>query len=364
MTIFKDVAVTALDLVGKLPDLMRAAKSDSIIEYTKPTRVEPLCIIEDRIKLLPYAHDLMQTLTTIYSGYYLQAVGISVNVGKVDVIRLLDKLNPERSPFDSAAGTAGYMLSTESYQHCLPSPSKKVSMEARGDDPRPAPSGGGFGKDTVLRLQENANLSVGKLLEVNVESCGHKATFPIAVRLIVNNGDEATLAHTLAVGSKDVSMKARWHGMRSGQLKYVEDGIFCQDLIDAHRKALMHDTGFYAATLERRNRNVVSAIVSGQPSVSTASNIVVVTKDLVKKLEGQIAGRFSDFATRERIFKNTYVMLMVVVDPEWGHVTIYHRSIERPTELTDKELKSAGKAQGPDIAEILKAYQLGNSPSF
>ena len=61
MNLFKDAAVTALDLVGKLPDLMRAAKSDSIIEYTKPTRVEPLTIIEDRIKLLPYAHDLMQT---------------------------------------------------------------------------------------------------------------------------------------------------------------------------------------------------------------------------------------------------------------------------------------------------------------
>lgn len=361
MNLFKDAAVTALDLVGKLPDLMRAAKSDSIIEYTKPTRVEPLTIIEDRIKLLPYAHDLMQTLTTIYAGYYLQAVGISVNVGKIDVIRLLDKLNPERSPFDSTMGTAGYMMSTESYQHALPRPGKTPSLEAAPQTPQ---SAGGFGRDQVLKLQENTNLSVGKLLEVQVESCGHKATFPISLRLIVNNADEATLAHTLAIGSKDISMKARWHGMRSGQLKYIEDGVFCQDLIDEHRKALMRDTGFYAATLARRNKNVLSAIVSGQPSVATASNIVVISKDLQKKLEGQIGGRLSDFATRERIFKNTYVMLMVVVDPEWGHVTIYHRSLERPTELTDKELKSASKAAGPDIAEILKAYQLGNSPSF
>ena len=361
MNLFKDAAVTALDLVGKLPDLMRAAKSDSIIEYTKPTRVEPMTIIEDRIKLLPYAHDLMQTLTTIYAGYYLQAVGISVNVGKIDVIRLLDKLNPERSPFDSAMGTAGYMMSTESYQHALPRPGRTPSLEAAPQIPQ---SAGGFGKDQVLKLQENTNLSVGKLLEVQVESCGHKATFPVSLRLIVNNADETTLAHTLGIGSKDISMSARWHGMRSGQLKYIEDGIFCQDLIDDHRKALMRDTGFYAATLARRNKNVMSAIVSGQPSVATASNIVVITKDLQKKLEGQIGGRLSDFNTRERIFKNTYVMLMVVVDPEWGHVTIYHRSLERPTELTDKELKSASKSSGPDIAEILKAYQLGNSPSF
>ena len=43
-------------------------------------------------------------------------------------------------------------------------------------------------------------------------------------------------------------------------------------------------------------------------------------------------------------------------------VKIYHRGIEHPTRLTIKELKSSGKGNGPDIAEILKAYQLGRAP--
>ena len=363
MSIFKDTAVTALDLVAKLPDLLRAAKTDSLIEYTKPTRVEPICIMEDRIKLLPYAHDLMQTLTTLYSAYYLQAVGISVNVGKIDVIRLLDKLNPQRNPFDTAMGTAGHLLSAESYQMSLPRPNRKSSLEAYGDD-RPQPSAGGVGKDTVKALQENTNLSVGKLLEVQIESEGHKASFPVSVRLIVNNADAATLTHTLAIGSTDLSMKERYHQWRAGQIEFIKDGVMCQDLIDAHRKALMRDTGFYAATLDRRNKNAMSAILSGQPSVATASNIVVITNDLRKQLEQSVGGRIKDFATRERIFKNTYIMLLVVVDPEWEHVTIYHRSLDLPTELTTKELKSSAKSNGPDIAEILKAYQLGNSPTF
>ena len=55
-------------------------------------------------------------------------------------------------------------------------------------------------------------------------------------------------------------------------------------------------------------------------------------------------------------------MLLFVVDTEWEMVKIYHRGIEHPTRLTIKELKSAGKGNGPDIAEILKAYQLGRAP--
>ena len=57
-------------------------------------------------------------------------------------------------------------------------------------------------------------------------------------------------------------------------------------------------------------------------------------------------------------------MIMVVIDPDWDHVTFYHRSIELPTELSVKELQATNKSKGPDVAEILKAYQMGNSPSF
>jgi hypothetical protein len=45
-------------------------------------------------------------------------------------------------------------------------------------------------------------------------------------------------------------------------------------------------------------------------------------------------------------------------------VTIYHRSLEIPTQVSIKELKTANKGSGPDVAEILKAYQLGNAPTI
>lgn len=81
-----------------------------------------------------------------------------------------------------------------------------------------------------------------------------------------------------------------------------------------------------------------------------------------KDIERKEGIKFSNPKAREAMFDKTYVMLMAVVDPDHQYVTIYTRGIALPTELTVRQLKSTNKGTGPDIGEILRAYQLGNSP--
>lgn len=384
---------TALSLVSKMPDLLRSARSDSLIEFTKPTRVEPICLMDDRVVGLSFTSDIMQSLVSIFSAYYLQAVSLSVNVGRVDVIGLLDKINPNRSIDDNlikGATNFGNLRSTfesaDAYAYGLPVPGEAVGLECfgleagvydkllnaarktEGGDPIEDPNSNatlGLGKDTVKLAMDATNLSVGKLLEVEISDGTNKAVFPIGVRLIVTTTPPGGIVHTLSIGSKDKSFKERWHGWRSGQLEFVRDLVLAQDLIDAHKEGLLKDTsGMYTQSLKRRNKNVISAILSGNPSVATASNIIVFADSTRKELERNIGGRLKDFRTREKVFKSTYSMLMVVVDPEWENVTIYHRSIESPTELSAGDLKTMNRGKGPDVAEILKAYTMGTSPSF
>ena len=87
------------------------------------------------------------------------------------------------------------------------------------------------------------------------------------------------------------------------------------------------------------------------------------TKQTAAQLEADVGAKLSDFHTRERIFENTYVMLMVVVDTEWEQITIYHRTMALPTQLTVKEIKSVNR-KGVDVAEVLRAYQLGHAPTI
>lgn len=420
--VVKTAAQTALNFVLSLTGrLFKNQKADSLVRFTKSTRVEPIALVDQRLSHLPYMPDIMQALSSIFTGYYLQAAALAVNVGRINVIRLLDALNPSRDVQDAAATrivtslntpSTESLLSMESYVYSLPVPEPGFGMEAFGveasawnhpaaqhayqaaqkqidetlKDPKFQKVGAdikatqdmtNFNKDGKSNatigdgdlskfVNEAVNLSVGKMVEVTIDDDGKKATFPIMIRLITTIVASNVLVHILADGSRWLaSAKERYHAWRAGQLEFVRDLVLCQDLIDEHRKALLQDkTGVYKEILSRRAGNATASFLSGNPSIATASNLLVLSKQTAKELEREIGGRLNNKAVRDRLFDKTYVMLMVIVDPEWEQVEIYHRGIALPTELSLKELKTANKGSGPDVGEILKAYQLGQNPTI
>ena len=64
------------------------------------------------------------------------------------------------------------------------------------------------------------------------------------------------------------------------------------------------------------------------------------------------------------MFANVYAMIVVVVHPLYEQLTFYYNGIARSTEMSVKAIKRSGKNKGPDIADVMKAFQLGNAPTF
>jgi hypothetical protein len=360
--------VTALDVAGQIADIARTAKSGSLIEYTRATRVEPSVLLDLRAAQLPYIEDVLNNGLNMFAGYYLQAVSIAVNVGSVNVIKTLDKLNPNRDPLSSLS-----LRSMESYKHGLPFPGQP-SLEAFGDNVRDTHdeiygekgNEGISTRDAMKQFNESTNLSVGKLIDVNIESEGQKATIPVSLRLRVSTIRPDIMTHTLSLDSKQVGKKERFHQWRSGQIEFWNDLVLAQDLIKKHRKNLMNDeSGYYKTRTTSKRRNTLSALVSGEISVATASSIFVLTTETAKELERQIRGRLKDFKVREKLFSETYAMMMFIVDPDWEQVTIYHHSIDEPTEASIREIQRSNKSKGgTDIAEILNAFRQSKSPTI
>lgn len=351
-----------LAVFRKISDLWSGARADSLIDYTKVARVEPIVLIDTDCMLLDTAEltAIQESLLSIFAGYYLQAVNISTTVGKVEVFGHLDRLNPSRDALNSAGDTAGWLLAQESYEHRLPMPGNQIAMEAEQERSEVA-----LGRDTVKELKELSNLSVGKMLHVEITDGLHKATVSVAVRLLASSLPTERLVHILSVGSEDTSMRGRYHEWRAGRLDFIRDLCLCEDLIEEHRKNLIEDkTGIYGAILKRARGNSLSTIFSGNPSIATASNLVIMSSDSARQLEAKVGGKLSNFGIRQKVFKNTYMMIMAVVDKEWGQVTFYHRGIQHPTEVSIAALKSSSKGSGPDVSDILKAYQVGSAPSL
>ena len=65
-------------------------------------------------------------------------------------------------------------------------------------------------------------------------------------------------------------------------------------------------------------------------------------------------------ASRDLIFRNTQVLMLIVVDQMRELVTFYYHDITLPTTSTFREIKAAGKSSNPDIMEYIKAFQLAS----
>lgn len=466
-----NVVQIGIQAINKITDLWAAGTSDSLIDYTSPSRVEPIALIDSDALYHEALPQVMQSLLSQFAGYYLQAIAISATVGKINVSRHLDKLNPSRNPISSAVNSIGYLMATESYTDRLPlvgETKRNLSLEAfdrerllleedkhelnvdkfnyqrardtiannqwqttntahaekakqdalnalnsyelnvkkMGNDEADRKlkndlARAGFdlskansaiqndlaqanyklrvaeredklktsefmvGRDTLSVIRELSDLSVGKLFTVEITDGLHKASIPVSIRLMASQLPTNNLVNILAMNNQDTSVKERYYAWKEGRIEFIKDLVLCQDLIDEHKKNLMNDkTGIYSEILSRRRKNQVSGLVTANPSVATASNIVIMTDDTVDQLQMKINGKLSDFKTREKVFKETYVMIMAVIDKKWNRITFYHRGIATHTELGMSDLKASSRGNGPDVTEILKAFTAGHSPSL
>lgn len=347
----KDTADTTISVVSKIAGIIESAKGSTLTDVTRSTRVEPIVMMESRLRQETAMTDVLQTLSSIFAGYYLQAVAVLTKVNGVEVVRTLDRLATERSPVDA--------FGTEAYRFALPNYDTKTVGQASLES-LPSVEDRGLNELTTV-----TNLAVGKLFEVNVGTGDQKVTIPMSIRLNVKDINAQGLVHILASGVKDNSAKERYHRWRAGELTFIKDLLLCQDIIDARKQAMLEDkTDTLARIEQRRNKNRLSGILSGKASLNDASGIVVISSETAEEIEKEIGGKLSKFKHREAMFKNAFVMLMVVVDTEWERVTIYHRGIEDESELSYRDLQTANKRTGPDVVELLKAFQAGNAPRY
>ena len=352
-----------LGVMRRIGDLMKAGKAGSLAEYARNTRVEPITVVDRALLSYENTDQVMLSLNNLFAAYYLQAVAISMSVGNIEINRHLERFNPNRKPSDNLIDGAGTLLSIEAEKLIR---FRGLGMEASGDSinqDKYVSSTANF--DAKRNFDELADLSVGKLITVELTDGDKTVKVPVSVRLIATESTPNNIVNILSTTSDLKSFKERYEGLKSGRLSFWRDIVMAQDLIDGHRERLMKDTtGVYKQARSRASQNFWSSIFSMNPSVATASNIFVMSKATADQVEASNSMKLKDFKSREKIFSNMYVMLMAVVDTDWDRVTFYTRGIPETTSLSMSSLKSSNKGTGTSIADILSAYQLGKSPNL
>jgi hypothetical protein len=216
-------------------------------------------------------------------------------------------------------------------------------------------------------------LSVGKMLHVSINygtaqtSTGESKSImlPVQVRLMASVIPNLSIERILSSKSEDSSAMERFHAWRSGRISFISDLIFCQDLIDEQKKAVIQDESNTMQEILRRVTNAKQfGLLTKNPSLVSASNLFVISEEIADDVANKLGGKFSNAKVREKAFEATYAMIIAVVSREWERVTFYTRDIAAGADFSVKEIKAAGKGKGPDIMDIFKNINHGMPPSF
>jgi hypothetical protein len=363
----------ALTTVAQVVDYFKSnvashVTDTSIAQLTKLTRIEPLTVISQDCSNLDYLPDVLNNLSSVVAGFYLQAFAILTQVNNIEVVRILDRLNPSR---DGTGFLLQGRMSTESvdnqfvssYKYALPT-GRLMAGEAADNDSI-------LDKGQVKTIYETASLAVGKLLNVPITipaDAGRPAqTFniPVNVRLSPTIMNTESLGYLFTHRKSDESFVERIHSWREGRISLIKDVIFAQDLIREYRRAAMKDkSGVLNEIVRRVNNNRFFGLLTKNPSLATVSNLYVLSKSTAQGIEAKIGCRFNDPNGRAKILKDTYAMVVAVVDTESEWITYYFDGIAQPLSISVRALKSSNKDKGPDIGDIMRSLLDGRAPSF
>lgn len=358
--------------LAHLPNFVRSAKADSLIQYTEPTRITPTTNIDRSLLSVQELPDALQILASLYAGYYLMGVQLSINsIDGVSVLNLLDKVKPNRSPLGGAATTISRLanLAREDYTYRLPKedmdlkPLVLPTLATESSEENTRRDTSTVGRNSVETITQDSNLAVGKTLEVIANVDGRQISIPVNLRLNTFQFSPEQMVDLVANINPHMS-GAEIKDLYMAGLIDLWDAVTAKSAVDKWRKAAIKDkSGQIAGEQKRITGNKLAAAFTGELSVANISAIHVISANTARKIEQEIGGKLTNFTVREKMLKDTSVMLLAVVDPEWKRVTIYHHSIDGASSYGFSELKRGGKSTNHDIGAVLEAFRQGQAPA-
>ncbi len=356
-----------------------AAPKGSLVNIGTAGRVEPLCVVDEQCINLEYISDVLQSVQSIFCGYYLSALRWCISPESVQTLQILNTLNPNRTitldetykqlsrNVQTAIGTleefkAGPSMALESYKWKLPA-TKGAAAAALEAEKTPS-SGVSFDKDGNDILMEKGNLVIGKLLQVDLQQGNTTIKLPIAVRLFINQLSSRGLTSMMS-GGADRKLIERFHSWRSGRISFWKDLVLCQDLINAQKKMMLDDsTGAIGEIVKRAANHTKAGLISGSRSQAEVSNLFIISEDTAGQIENTLGGKFENYNFRAGVMERTNAMIIAVVERDWERVTFYHHGISTSTNVGVRDLKMSNKGSGPDIGDILKSFIDGKQPTL
>ena len=354
-------------------------KTSSLTSFTSPARVEPLAIIDSYSMNSEFIGPVLGCAHNIFTAYYVQAISLFGNAGSINVIKTLDRLNPNRKPDESGFLASVFQnIASESFEQTKTNdiygfngdnfklPSYGLENDNNRDDDDKFVQHGKLGSKSLTTVNELSNLAVGKLIEVTLTDQGVSITIPLAIRLIPNELPLSPMLKLLSLNSFDRSFVERFWKWRANRISFIKDLVLMRDLVNEDKKALMQDKhGVLSEIMRRAKNNKLAGFFSKNASLNEAANIVVFSEETYKQLKINHNIDIDNYKDRQRVFEGSYAMILIKIDREYERFTFYINGQPLGSSINKNELKqNSNKNSGMDIAEMMQILNKANQTSL
>ena len=231
-------------------------------------------------------------------------------------------------------------------------------------------------KEISARVTENKGITaIGKQVTISITKRGvnsrgkkHKAreiqTFVKLINVPIDNG---VLEGQLTLSRKDNSFGERWMKMRAGRIKFWEDLVFAEDLINEERRLLAHpDSAVFSKLKERHRAGLLKTARDKGDSYGVGSNIVIISQEVLNNVERKSKHSITNGTMLNDMFTSLGFMMLVVVDREEEMVTLYFKNINQGSVHTIASIskQNGGSSDGPDIISMIRDLSKSDVPNF
>jgi hypothetical protein len=362
----------------------RTNSPPAISDVAKISTINPIVVISSTVKTVDEKklYNVLQTVLNIYAAYYMQAISIlSAKLVSTKILKIMDTLHPDRDITTMLTATEGYKIQPKVESVSLEAVSlanKKYglfSMEASatvisGDtlEEEEQVAGNSIG---YVKNFDNLPFTVGKIINATfrISSEGTdkpaEVSIPVVVRLDTMVVPSETVSYLLTYNEEEIRFSERLSKALSGRIRFIKDFLLAQDLVQAQKKAMIKDpTGVYSAIIKRLNNSRIFSILTKNLSMSEISSIVVITDEEEKSIKRQYGAGLESNKIRKMVFDNLSAMMIVSIDRQWEQVSIYIKDQDSYAQNSISDFKVSSDKSNDSIVDILKAFSLGNPPSF
>lgn len=222
-----------------------------------------------------------------------------------------------------------------------------------------------------VKVGENRVGPMGELYEVklsNPNGNGAPVTIPVFIQMQPSIVD-ATVAPRFIDMNVDPTMWQRWTQMRAGEINFWKDFLLQRDLIKRGKSVLKDPVkanafSDFLKTVAKKDFYALgdaTDTLGARHSSNLSNSVMVFSEDTVLQAKADSGIDLHKESDRQRYFKNTYTMIIAIIDPLHQRVTVYFNGIDGDINCSYNEFRPKDTKFDPkDFMTALSAFSTNN----